>query len=643
MPKQNFEAIESVLARVNAILCGNDNIEPRVNFGEDFIILDSKLNVLTPELSRINDSSTLMIRLLAANYSGLAYWGYRTKFRTFDYSNYNSFPDRYANIPSKNADKSVFFRMTVGLVAFYETHLQLMAAENRLFSSYEGMAKIAAIDVYDFMAVNDARICNPMVEFPWFLMSILINDRYYLAESYREKIYNEALRELSGFKDSKKAIELFDYIIKNQRSLINDDEGRLNLLITAFCDLMMFHYFPRCIENAPIKAGDMFCWNPRIKFKIPFIAEASSSDYFNRNENDNARNHQKLREDNEILKAQGNQSSNLDKSFDDFNQKMQDLLDNKRSNTSSRSYNSEIYKASKDFSNVLKLEGDIKNIVESFKKDVDEEKGSGVHWGNYLDYKGPKHSGRQIIKNESDIINPIKKKLNRLMVDTDPMFDPGHTAGRLNVQKYMKRSNVSEMEIFDRWEIKSPMASIEISVLLDLSGSMGGSFEELTRVVYILSKAFHGYNDIGLSIIGFGSFSALIKPPNGPAIDMIHEDGMLNTLSDLGGTMPHSAVKTASEIFKRSKRKNHALVIMTDGAWGFDDSDYLIHDMNEQGVYTSLMFFNNDNHNMSTRRMEDHFGHGTQNFHVTKSLNDIVTIVDKIVINANANTGKVLR
>ena len=186
------------------------------------------------------------------------------------------------------------------------------------------------------------------------------------------------------------------------------------------------------------------------------------------------------------------------------------------------------------------------------------------------------------------------RELERLRTDYDPGWNKGVSSGRLNPMRAMRGDELDT--VYDRWdEGRQDVTDIEAVILLDNSGSMGGTPADLAyRSMWATKKALDGIS-AATTVITFNSDSYVLYEANEKVTNQIKDAGAG------GGTVPTAAVQYAYSLFAQSHRAIKILICITDGEWGYSwwggndqangkSYDDLILEMRKAGVLTSLVF-----------------------------------------------------
>lgn len=192
--------------------------------------------------------------------------------------------------------------------------------------------------------------------------------------------------------------------------------------------------------------------------------------------------------------------------------------------------------------------------------------------------------------------NRLTKSLERLLVQAEPGWHKSEPTGRLNVRRWLRDSD--PRTAFDRWdEGVHDAVDMEVVILLDESGSMGGStFQHAVNSMWVLKRSF---DKIGASttVITFDFESRTLYHRNDSA-----DATTLRYSFSGGGTDPVAGLEQAERIFARTRKTQKILIVLTDGEWAEPgywgggktedgrSSDDIIAGLTKSGVVTALGF-----------------------------------------------------
>jgi hypothetical protein len=160
----------------------------------------------------------------------------------------------------------------------------------------------------------------------------------------------------------------------------------------------------------------------------------------------------------------------------------------------------------------------------------------------------------------------LSAKLAEVFFEVEEGWARHNSSGRLNVVDVMAARG-QHFEVFDRWVDNTEEAtSFEVVILLDESGSMGGSLQHCSaQACWTIERALSDL-DIPTTVIGYGSHTRMLKNK---------EESFSNTVVPLwkasGGTVIDPALNWAASVFERSAEQNKILLTITDGAFYADE------------------------------------------------------------------------
>jgi hypothetical protein len=213
---------------------------------------------------------------------------------------------------------------------------------------------------------------------------------------------------------------------------------------------------------------------------------------------------------------------------------------------------------------------------------------------------------RKSIANEDSVRNPLRKanhykslpnasyssmatkfghELERLRTDLDPMWEQETPSGRLNIQRAMKRDINSLDTLFDKWSEGSDACDIEAVILLDNSGSMMNTMQEVCQATWAMKRGIEKIQG-DVTVLTFNGTARKLYEKHEKAT---HD---FRAVESSGCTDPTEALRLAEQILVKSKRQTRLLLVVTDGYWSNDTTCNLtIQSMNDSGVISSLVYY----------------------------------------------------
>jgi hypothetical protein len=192
----------------------------------------------------------------------------------------------------------------------------------------------------------------------------------------------------------------------------------------------------------------------------------------------------------------------------------------------------------------------------------------------------------------SDAAKRLHREVADALLDLKDDSEPGWVkrvdGGRLKPARLLN-PNVDADTLFDRYEPGQMDASeLEVVLLLDVSGSMGGQQHKLAETTWAIHQSVDDLEG-RCTILTFdsGPHRVLAEPD-------VRPDGRMFVPATGGGTMPDSALAEAFKVTADSAAKNRLMIVLTDGDW-YDGrgAGALIRAMNEHGVVTVCALLGN--------------------------------------------------
>ena len=219
------------------------------------------------------------------------------------------------------------------------------------------------------------------------------------------------------------------------------------------------------------------------------------------------------------------------------------------------------------------------------------------------------------------------QELERIRIECDPAWELERPTGKLNVRRAMN-ADVNEIgKLFDRWTMGNEDYDIECCIALDRSGSMWNQIGSASRSAWVIKRAIEKING-RVTVMTFNTESRVLYSADQKASAT---DALIAHSS--GGTDPHYAILESQRIFEQSKARTKLLFLLTDGAFS-NKSDRNIETMNENGVFTSVIFLGSEeySHNvMSNPETIASYSHGAQNFRAIGKPSDLVKVAKDVV------------
>ena len=226
------------------------------------------------------------------------------------------------------------------------------------------------------------------------------------------------------------------------------------------------------------------------------------------------------------------------------------------------------------------------------KKDLNDVLDALDHGRTQGEAKG-EHSAGNYVDVSSDarrLYDEVSRELMDLKDECEPGWNKRVASGRLNVRRLLNSHVVDPDTLYDRYEPGQVDAtSVEVMLLLDVSGSMSSVIDQVGEATWAIRKAVDDLEgDLTVITWQSGPHEVLAHPGDRP-----EERMFVPTV--FGGTNPHSALVEAYRVLADSQAPIKLMVILTDGSWGVaDESEQLIDAMNAGEVSTALAFVSTD-------------------------------------------------
>jgi uncharacterized protein YegL len=182
------------------------------------------------------------------------------------------------------------------------------------------------------------------------------------------------------------------------------------------------------------------------------------------------------------------------------------------------------------------------------------------------------------------------RELERLKATFDPAWDKYQSQGRLKAERYLRGDDLDV--VFDQWsEGKDDATEIECVILLDNSGSMGGSNESRAyQAMYAIKKALDRIN-ANTTVITFNTSTNVLYRADEKANNSIRSAG------SGGGTDPTEAITYATKLLAETEKPVRIFFVITDGEWsGNPDVQHdAIKKLANAGVLTAFAYINDYN------------------------------------------------
>lgn len=224
----------------------------------------------------------------------------------------------------------------------------------------------------------------------------------------------------------------------------------------------------------------------------------------------------------------------------------------------------------------------------------------------------------------------FRKILDRLRQQAEPGWIARESSGKINAARWNRERDISTA--FDAWdEGVHDSTDLEVVILLDESGSMGGLIGSATNAMWVTKRALD-YVGASTTVITFDNTSRTLYHRK----DRAESDNVRFSYRG-GGTDPVEGLAQAARIFARSRSSQKVLIVFTDGDWALntdkDDvtSDEYIQKMNRSGVLTALGFMTEPAYNRDGGYVS-YANHGAQ-VHANVTGDALVPFMQTLVTN----------
>lgn len=176
-------------------------------------------------------------------------------------------------------------------------------------------------------------------------------------------------------------------------------------------------------------------------------------------------------------------------------------------------------------------------------------------------------------------------ELERIVRDSDPMWNERTPRGRLNISRTMNPDVNAIGQMFDEWDTGNEATDIEAVILTDNSGSMHGLMQQVCEATWVIKRGIESING-AVTAFNFENDTEELYSKEEKA-----KPRTLRYVNARGGTNPLRGLVEADRILSTSKKSIKLLFIVTDGAWSNESvCDDLIKSMNQKGFLTSVVF-----------------------------------------------------
>ena len=180
------------------------------------------------------------------------------------------------------------------------------------------------------------------------------------------------------------------------------------------------------------------------------------------------------------------------------------------------------------------------------------------------------------------------KELQRLRDESEPVWQMEMPSGRLNVQRVIRGCEIDQS--FDRWDEGDDGCDIEAVILVDRSGSMTSSQNDMKASIacWTIKRSLEHIN-APVTVYAFDD-----KPELAYKRTELADKTRYKFIYGDGGTDPYAALLGAEQLLMASRKKNKMLFIVTDGVFNADRNDEVIERINKRGILTVLTLIMED-------------------------------------------------
>ena len=207
--------------------------------------------------------------------------------------------------------------------------------------------------------------------------------------------------------------------------------------------------------------------------------------------------------------------------------------------------------AAEDAKAARNADASVQNDVRAFNSGVF----GGGEGSTLLPYHTTNETDPHIIGKAQGLANQMIQAFREVTVEAQPTWQEQQTRGVLNVGRYMTHAP-GDREYFRSWaEEIAPGHNVAVSVLLDYSGSMGGSTVALAQVAYGMKAAC---DEIGIpctTLLWDHEATLLFKGDE--------RCTGVPVINAAGGTSPKTALDDTPN--HRYDKDKHIILVMTDG------------------------------------------------------------------------------
>lgn len=179
------------------------------------------------------------------------------------------------------------------------------------------------------------------------------------------------------------------------------------------------------------------------------------------------------------------------------------------------------------------------------------------------------------------IVDDIERAFLLATEDCAPRWESGQRRGVLDVLRYSTRQP-GDVEIFRNYsDHGDPASAIDVSLFLDISGSMMGTGDALGAAAWAVKVA--------CGRLGIGCDVALFNESGHQLWGVDEQPAYLPRVDAGGGTNPSGAFDGL--LTEERERRTHLVLVMTDGAWS---SGVTMAPWKKDNMHSVLFYYTND-------------------------------------------------
>lgn len=227
--------------------------------------------------------------------------------------------------------------------------------------------------------------------------------------------------------------------------------------------------------------------------------------------------------------------------------------DGSRDTDSKRSLNEDIQDELSKLTEQLKQDSDVVDTIRSINEDLHR---NGEMLLEPEDGSGKPFAG-ELLAQAEEIALRLSQSFDSAISATLPVWEEGHRTGVVNAFRYRTRTAGDHNYRRTLSSEGNSGVDIAVSLLLDVSGSMGAHEASLSQSAYAVKKACD-LVDIDCAVVTFDNECRELYRSSDRHVEPV-------ALSASGGTNPSEALRVLDS--HREGQKYHLVVVLTDGVW----------------------------------------------------------------------------